>query len=167
MVPYSPLLFKTYKGHFNVELCSSVKSIRKNFNKVSDLAVFGVQNINENDEITRYQMGRYSSSNEAIWRILSFPIHHREPAIQHLAVHLENGQRVYFTEENILQRAFEPPKKTITEFFTLCHKNYVYDQFAKTLLYTDIPCYFTWNTSAKKWEPRKKGEPHPSIAGIF
>ncbi|XP_069968901.1 uncharacterized protein [Bactrocera oleae] len=170
VVPYSPLLSKTYKAHINVELCSSVKSIKyicKYVNKGSDLAVFGVQNINENDEIARYQMGRYISSNEAILRILSFPIHHREPAIQHLAVHLENGQRVYLTEENILQRAFEPPKATLTEFFTLCQKNNVNGQFAKKLLYTDIPCYFTWNTSAKKWEPRKKGEPHPSIPGIF
>ncbi|XP_018782737.1 PREDICTED: uncharacterized protein LOC108965030, partial [Bactrocera latifrons] len=80
VVPYSPLLSETYKAHINVDLCSSVKSIKyiyKYVHKGTDLAVFGVQNIN---------------SNEAIWRILSFPIHHREPAIQHLAVLLENGQ---------------------------------------------------------------------------
>ncbi|XP_055910582.1 uncharacterized protein LOC129944943 [Eupeodes corollae] len=130
----------------------------------SDLAMFGIQNINENDEIARYQMGKYISSNEAIWRILSFPIHHREPSIQHLAVHLENSQRVYFTEENVFQRAFEPPKTTLTGFFSLCQKTDAFGQFARTLLYTDIPCYFTWNMSTKKWEPRKKREPHPSIA---
>lgn len=28
VVPYSPLLCKTYKAHINVELCSSVKSIK-------------------------------------------------------------------------------------------------------------------------------------------
>lgn len=28
VVPYSPLLSKTYKAHINVELCSSVKSIK-------------------------------------------------------------------------------------------------------------------------------------------
>lgn len=70
------------------------------------MAIFEVQNINKNDEIARYQMGRYISSNEAIWHILSFPIHERDPAVQHL----ENGQRVYFTEENVLQRAFEAPQ---------------------------------------------------------
>jgi len=112
VVPYSPLLSKAYKAHINVEFCSSVKSIKyicKYVNKGSDLAVFEIQDINKNDEIARYQMGRYISSSEAIWRIFSFPIHEREPSVQHLAVHLENGQRVYFTEENIFQRAFETP----------------------------------------------------------
>ncbi|CAI6376451.1 unnamed protein product [Macrosiphum euphorbiae] len=112
-------------------------------------------------------MGRYISSNEAIWHILSFPIHERDPAVQHLAIHLENGQRVYFTEENVLQRAFEAPKTTLTEFFTLCQKPDVFGQFAKTLVYGDVPRYFTWNKSSKKWEPRKQGKPHPSITGIF
>ncbi|GFX27281.1 helitron_like_N domain-containing protein [Trichonephila clavipes] len=143
---------KTYKAHINVELCSSVKSIKyicNYVNKGSDLAIFEVQNINKNDEIARYQMGRYISSNEAIWHILSFPIHERDPAVEHLAIHLENGQRVYFTEENVLQRAFEAPKTTLTEFFTLCQKPDVFGQFAKTLVYGDVPRYFTWNKSSK------------------
>ncbi|GFQ69687.1 uncharacterized protein TNCT_566251 [Trichonephila clavata] len=112
-------------------------------------------------------MGRYISSSEAIWRILSFSIHEREPFVQHLAVHLENGQRVYFTEGNSFQRALEPPKTTLTAFFTLCQKPDVFGQFVKTLLYSDVPRYFTWNNSDKKWEPRKQGEPHPSISSIF
>ncbi|GFX09931.1 uncharacterized protein TNCV_3566091 [Trichonephila clavipes] len=70
-------------------------------------------------------MGRYISSNEAIWHILSFPIHERDPAVEHLAIHLENGQRVYFTEENVLQRAFEAPKTTLTEFLH-CVKNLMF-----------------------------------------
>ncbi|XP_025419167.1 uncharacterized protein LOC112689599 [Sipha flava] len=112
-------------------------------------------------------MGRYISSSEAIWRIFSFPIHEREPSVQHLAVHFENSQRVYFTEENIFQRAFETPKTTLTEFFTLCQKSDVFDQFTKTLLYTDVPRYFTWNKIGEKWESRKQGKSHPSIPGIF
>ncbi|GFV59955.1 ATP-dependent DNA helicase [Trichonephila clavipes] len=111
-------------------------------------------------------MGRYISSNEAIWHILSFPIHERDPAVEHLAIHLENGQRVYFTEENVLQRAFEAPKTTLTEFFFVSKPD-VFGQFAKTLVYGDVPRYFTWNKSSKKWEPRKQGKPHPSITGIF
>ncbi|XP_046686618.1 uncharacterized protein LOC124372283 [Homalodisca vitripennis] len=60
VVPYSPLLCKTYKAHINVELCSSVKSIKyicKYVHKGSDKAIFSVQNVNDNDEITRYQLG--------------------------------------------------------------------------------------------------------------
>lgn len=78
IVPYSPLLSKTYKAHINVEYYNSVQSIKyvcKYVNKGSDMAVFGVADANRNDEITQFQMGRYISSNEAIWRIFSFPIH--------------------------------------------------------------------------------------------
>ncbi|GBP92460.1 hypothetical protein EVAR_99636_1 [Eumeta japonica] len=99
VVPYNPLLSKMFQAHINVEYCNSVKSIKyicKYVNKGSDMAVFQiVQNSeqnNRNDEILMYQMGRYINSNEAAWRIFSFPIHEREPAVQHLAVHLENGQ---------------------------------------------------------------------------
>lgn len=100
----------------------SIKYICKYVNKGSDLAVFEVQNINRNDEITRYQMGRYISSNEAVWHIFSFPIHERDSPVQHLAVHLENGQRVYFSEKNFVQKALEPPKTTLTEFFYFVSK---------------------------------------------
>ena len=56
-----------------------------------------------------------------------FPIHERSPAFVHLAVHLQNGQRVYFTETNVQQRVLNPPDTTLTAFFSLC-KN---DSFAK------------------------------------
>ncbi|GFW07512.1 ATP-dependent DNA helicase [Trichonephila clavipes] len=105
IVPYSPLLSKTFKAHINVEYCNSVKSIKyicKYVNKESDMAVFGVGNVAAPlDEINQYQLGRYISSNEAVWRILSFPIHERHPTVVHLAVHLANGQRVYFTADNL------------------------------------------------------------------
>ena len=73
--------------------------------------------IKDFEEIVQYQAGRYISSNEAVWRILSFPIHERSPAVVHLAVHLQNGQRVYFTETNVQQRALNPPDTTLTAFF--------------------------------------------------
>ncbi|GBP35469.1 hypothetical protein EVAR_19979_1 [Eumeta japonica] len=64
------------------------------------MAVFIVGNVSAPlDEINQYQLGRYISSNEAVWRIL-FPIHERPPTVIHLAVLLENGQHVYFTADN-------------------------------------------------------------------
>lgn len=118
------------------------------------MAVFGVADYQNIDEIQQYQMGRYISSNEAVWRILSFPIHDRYPVVIHLAVHLENGQRVYFTAENVQQRAARPPGTTLTAFFELCEN----DDFARTLLYSEIPKYFTWNSSSKIFQRRKQGE---------
>ncbi|CAI6346155.1 unnamed protein product [Macrosiphum euphorbiae] len=167
VVPYSPLLSKTFKAHINVEYCNSVKSIKyicKYVNKGGDMAVFGVENRTRTiDEINQYQLGRYISSNEAIWRILSFQIHDRHPTVVHLAVHLENGQRVYFTAGNIRARAMSPPPTTLTAFFSLCNQ----DTFAKTLLYSEVPTYYRWNTSVKKFQRRIQGKAVEGHSGLY
>ena len=121
IVPYCPLLSKTFSNHYNVEYCNSIKSIKyvcKYVNKGSGMAVFGIADPNANDEVMKFQLGRYVSCNEAIWRLFSFTIHERHPTVVHLAVHLENGQRVYFTEANAAQRAERPPATTMTNFFS-------------------------------------------------
>lgn len=126
----------------------------KYINKGSDMAVFGLAN--QTDEITQFQMGRYISRNEAIWRIFSFNIHERYPPVQHL------GQRVYFTEENVQNKAEQLQNTTLTAFFQLCAS----DNFAKTLLYHKVPKYFTWNTSTKMFLRRKLGAILPEHAGV-
>ena len=72
-----------------------------------------------------------------------------------LAVHLENGQRVMFTEANALERAHSPPPETtLTAFFKLCTN----EIFAKTLKYAELPEYYTWNKGTREWQRRKRGE---------
>ncbi|XP_055903960.1 uncharacterized protein LOC129939820 [Eupeodes corollae] len=176
VVPYSPLLSKTFNAHINVEFCSSVKSIKyicKYVNKGIDMAVFRFENtnlnappINKDDEITLYQIGRYVSSNEAVWRIFGFPIHERDPAVTHLAVHLENDQRLYFTSETAFDCAISPPKITLSEFFELCNRADAFGAFTRTLLYSEAPRYFTW-AATKKWMPRKQGTPIDACPGLF
>ncbi|XP_057335011.1 uncharacterized protein LOC130673819 [Microplitis mediator] len=161
VVPYNPLLSKIFNAHINVEYCNSIKSIKyicKYINKGSDQATFSIKN--ENDEVEIFQSGRYISSAEAAWRILSFPIHERHPTVTHLAVHLENRQRVYFNERNCLDRVLAPPKTTLTAFFELCQT----DNFAKTLLYCEIPAYYTW--SENKFHRRKRGNDVPNYSDI-
>ena len=130
VVPYNKLLFRSMNCHCNVELCMSIKYVLKYVHKGCDQAMFALRS-SQVDEIADYQNARYVSSNEAAWRILEFPIHERDPPVQQLAVHLENGQRIYFTEDTAIDRAAgDPPKTTLTEFFALCQV----DDFAKTLL---------------------------------
>ncbi|GBN46169.1 hypothetical protein AVEN_237432-1 [Araneus ventricosus] len=152
VVPYSSILTKMFNAHINVEACSSVRAI-KYINKGSDQAIFNFKNAeleNTIDEVNIYQSGRYVSSNESIWRLLGFPLHERHPTVTHLAVHLENGERVYFNEINFRDIVSTPPKTTLTAFFELCRK----DDFAKRLLYVEVPRYYTWNTSTRKWKRR-------------
>lgn len=157
VVPYSPILSKAFKTHINVEFCNSVQSIKyicKYIYKGNDMAVFGLSDVNTNDEIKQYQLGRYISSSEAVWRILGFKIHDRYPAVMKLDVHLENGQRVYYTEKNVHQKILNPPNTTLVAFFKLCQK----DEFAKRLLYYEIPAYYTWNKTKKIFVRRIKGK---------
>ncbi|CAH2108543.1 unnamed protein product [Euphydryas editha] len=110
IVPYNLVLSHTFGAHVNVESCNSVKSIKyicNYLNKGSDQASFSVQDL---DEVTNYQAGRYISSSEAVWRIFRFPIHDRFPSVMHLAVHLENGQRIYFTEQDVVDKVINPKK---------------------------------------------------------
>lgn len=81
----------------------------------------------------------------------SFPFHERYPSVQQLAIHLENGQRVYFTNETAAQQSNAPRETTLTAFFKLCQE----DVFAQTILYHQLPSYHTWNN--KKWSRRKRG----------
>ncbi|XP_065832990.1 uncharacterized protein [Oscarella lobularis] len=138
VVPYSPFLSRTFDCHVNVEYCRSIcalKYLMAYLNKGKDKAVVGLANQHRNDEILRYQIARYISTNEGVWRMLQFPIHDHFPAVEQLQVHLENGQRTLFTVENAPDRAAEPPATTLTGFFELCSN----DDFAKTLLYIDVP----------------------------
>lgn len=113
---------KSFKSHINVEWCKSVSSI-KYITKGPDYASFKLvhgekendETSNKNkiiDEITNYTTGRYINSNEAAWRIFGFETHKRYPPIQHLDIHLENNERVYFTEQNA-STIVENPRPTI------------------------------------------------------
>jgi len=76
----------------------------------------------------------------------------RVPTVVNVAVHLENKQRVYFTEQNIQDRATNSPNTTLTAFFQLCQTG----DFARTLMYADIPTYYTKNAARKKFERRRE-----------
>lgn len=146
VVPYCPLLLKMYKSHINVESCNSVSAIKyimKYIMKGSDNAMFGLQmtgnnvNIDNSNEVKIYQSGGYVCSNEAVWRILYFSLHERFPTVISMAIHLENGQRVIFNQQNLAQQLQNPPMTTLTAFFDLCQN----DAFARRLLYHQIPQY--------------------------
>lgn len=142
VVPYNAVLSRSFGAHINVEYCNSVNSIEyvcKYVNKGTDQDTFALEN--KNDEVTTYENGRYISSSEAVWWIFCFPIHEHFPPVIHLAVHLENGQRTYFNQENITDRLNNSPNTTLLAFFKLCQVVFI----AKTLIYSDVPSYYVWH----------------------
>ena len=111
---------------------------------------------NVNNEVENYRNGRYISTNEAFWRIYSFPLHERYPAVVHLTVHIENGERIYFNNNQDLRDVVANRRKTtLTAYFELCQE----DLFARELIYPEVPKYYTWCTTNKEWKRRRQGTP--------
>lgn len=96
-------------------------------------------------------------------QIFSFPILEHNPVVIHLAIHLENGQHVYFINANVQQKAVNPPGTAMSAFFTLCQE----DTFARTLKYSEVPSYYTWYVTGKAFVRRRQGEPVDDLPGIF
>ncbi|GBP12603.1 hypothetical protein EVAR_10263_1 [Eumeta japonica] len=94
-------------------------------------------------------------------------IKQRDPvSVVQLAIHLENGQRLFFTNETAIDRAVNPPKTTLTEFFEFCNRADDFGAFARTLLYSQVRRYITW-AQTKKWMPRKQGSPVDACLNLF
>ncbi|KAM3381588.1 hypothetical protein P3S68_007161 [Capsicum galapagoense] len=112
VVPHNRKLLLTYGAHINVEWCNQsrfIKYLFKYVNKGHDRAtvVFSqnthVDGSSTIDEINMYYDCRYISPCEAVWRILKFPIHHREPPVEILLFHLEDEQYVFFSNEDPIE----------------------------------------------------------------
>ena len=156
IVPYNPLLLRAFGAHINMEVANSVRAIKyvcKYIYKGTELATFKLVDSSKHDEVTAFEVGRYISSHEASWRLFSFPVHGHQPHVEHLNIHLENGERVMFKETTSKEKLLTPKCTKLTAFFKLCAS----DEFAKTLLYTEVPRYYTWKSSAQKWVRRQRG----------
>ena len=160
VVPYNPFLLLVMNCHVNVEVCttiSSVKYIHKYITKGHDRASIRLTtpgDATDNvDEIKNYQDGRYVSASEACWRIFRFEISCMSHTICRLPVHLPNQQYVAFGSNENLQSVMERNTATkLTSFFAVCAQ----EQEAKELTYRDFPKYYAWNSSLKSWKRRER-----------
>lgn len=157
VVPYNPYLLLKYRSHINVEVCASVQAIKyihKYVYKGADRTTIAVTATD--DEIARYVHCRYICPCESIWRLFEFPTHQEFPPIQHLAVHLQGEQIVYFPDDvspTELAARTATARSTLMGFFeyNTIHKE------SRQYLYSEFPAHFTWDTRARMWKPRKKG----------
>ncbi|XP_024874095.1 uncharacterized protein LOC112456045, partial [Temnothorax curvispinosus] len=141
VVPYSPLLSETFKAHINVKYCNSVKSIKyicKYVNKGSDMAVFGVENA--------FAWHQSMKSNDINWDAT-------------LVAMKLFGVFSHFQFMNVIQQLF------IWQY--ILKMDSTYDLFARTLLYSEVPKYYTWNASAKKFQRRKQGKPVEGYSNLY
>jgi len=117
IVPYNRYLLMKYQTHINVEVCTTVKSVKyeyiyKYIYKGYDCATTSIssEGVIDHDEIKTYLDSRWVGSCEACWRILEYEMHYQNHSVVRLDCHLPNEQRMYYREGEE-QRAVDVPKK--------------------------------------------------------
>ncbi|XP_043228033.1 uncharacterized protein LOC122384558 [Amphibalanus amphitrite] len=179
IVPYNPHILRSMDSHVNVEVIThamgAIRYCIKYVTKGTDMIMFAVQPDGVIDEVAQYQQSRFLGSMEAAWRLQDRPIHGHHPPVQQLQLHMDNDERrVVFRDDANLDAVLDGEQinhSMLTSFFELCQV----DEFAATLLYTEVPRYYTWQVRRGRgadarpahWRRRLRGQPHPDVPGVF
>ena len=166
VVPYNPHLLMKFNCHMNVEVCTTVKSVKyifKYIHKGNDAAHIEIrQNYLNHDEILQHLNARYVGPHQAVFRIMQYKMREKSHTIIRLAVHLPLQQNVYYRDGNE-QRALQVGRETtLTAFLKLNEE----DENAHQFLYHEIPEHYTFNKQAKKWHPRRS-QTRPIIGRLY
>ncbi|XP_020999390.2 uncharacterized protein LOC110281460 [Arachis duranensis] len=158
VVPYNPWLLLKYDCHINVEICSSIKSIKylyKYCYKGPDRVAMEVHNSSNVDEVQQFVDARWIVAPEACWRIFKFNLYRMYPSVERLQIHLPNQHQVSFYDHQTIPEILNDDyfsRTILTEFFALNREE---DQQSRHLLYRKIPEYYTWHNKEKEWRRRK------------
>ncbi|SGY77439.1 BQ5605_C005g03639 [Microbotryum silenes-dioicae] len=165
-VPYSPYLCAKYNAHINVEAVTTIGAIKYLFKYVykgPDRAVARVERAANGegaredepvrDEINEFVEGRYISAPEAVHRLFGFSVGRVWPPVNRLPVHLENQQSVQINPNEPLPLDTPPTRSKLTGFFDLCAAA-PDGEHTTTLLYTNVPRYYSWNKEKLRWKRR-------------
>ncbi|SGZ34846.1 BQ5605_C075g12927 [Microbotryum silenes-dioicae] len=165
-VPYSPYLCAKYNAHINVEAVTTISAIKYLFKYVykgPDRAVARVERAANGegaredepvrDEINEFVEGRYISAPEAVHRLFGFSVGRVWPPVNRLPVHLENQQSVQINPNEPLPLDTPPTRSKLTGFFDLCAAA-PDGELTTTLLYTNVPRYYSWNKEKLRWKRR-------------
>jgi hypothetical protein len=163
VIPYNPWLSAKYGAHINVEIATSVTSVKylyKYVYKGHDRATISVERDIDDpvDEINEYLDARYVSAAEACWLIFSFSMHQLHPSVIRLHLHLEGQHMVAYnpyaeTTDQVLARS-ATETTTLTAFYEACRQ---YPDLTSDLLYPDLPSRFRWDNEAKRRVRRLSG----------
>jgi len=149
VVPYNPTLLLSFNSHINVEIVSSIKSVKylyKYIYKGHDTASIIIgENVNKtiiHDEIQDFIEALYVGPVEACWRILNKPLQEKSHAIFRLPVHLPNEHNVII-DDNINNNAIRSAIERVTMLIDYFELN-APDEGAKQYLYSDIPSHYVF-----------------------
>ncbi|KAI5402370.1 hypothetical protein KIW84_050113 [Lathyrus oleraceus] len=157
VVPYNPWLLLKYDCHINVEICSSIKSIKylyKYVYKGPDRVAMEVHKGSYMDEVQQYVDARWICAPEALWKMFRFTLYRLYPSVERLQIHLPNRHQVRFYDHQQIADVLnnERNSKTmLTQFFALN----LQDPQARKYLYREIPEHYCWNKWDMEWHRRR------------
>ena len=154
VVPYNPYLTKRYGCHINVEIVTSLKSVKylfKYVHKGHDRATLELKY--NNNEIDAHVDARYVGPAEACWRLFGFKLHALSHNVERLAVHLPGENSIPFQESKERDALDKVKPSTLEAWFN-------FNKADKTgehahVHYIDIPQYCTWNKK-NGWQKRQR-----------
>lgn len=161
VVPYNPGLLEKFDCHLNIEVCTSIRSVKylyKYTYKGPDKACLD----RSIDEVSQFLDSRYCGAPEAAWRLFGFPLQGRSHHVERLPIHLPLEKTVTFrsgSEEAAVTNALSRDSK-LEAWFRL--NGQVSDLDASTaalirsLRYPEVPRYFVWNSKTCSWTRRAK-----------
>jgi len=95
------------------------------------------------DEIEAHLSGRLLTVSEAVYRLLSLPLHNEWPHVVRLDIHLPKQQTMIFDPTADEQSIIEQLTTTVSSLMAWFTLN-ADDAFARTLLYADVPEHYTF-----------------------
>ncbi|EEC69243.1 hypothetical protein OsI_38264 [Oryza sativa Indica Group] len=106
------------------------------------------------NEIDNYLECRCVTPNDAAWRLQQFDIHHTDPSVERLPVHLPFENNVIFTEDDDLEEVIEDPNSSTTKLTAWLEANRE-NPSARQLTYIEFPEHWTWHNQGKYWDGRR------------
>ncbi|TVU44908.1 hypothetical protein EJB05_04371 [Eragrostis curvula] len=112
------------------------------------------------DLLVKYQAHiNVEAVNRDAWRLLEFDIHHTNPAVERLPVHLPLENNVLYTEEDYLEEVIENSRNAVTKLTAWFEANRSSLPHASEFTYVEFPEHFTWHADSKYWAPRHNNRP--------
>eukprot|EP00794_Sanderia_malayensis_P002293 gene2293-biopygen2036 len=173
VVPHNIKLLLKFDCHMNVEVCTTVKSVKyifKYIHKGNDMAHVEIREGREeanarqdivHDEIRQYLNSRYVGPHQAVYKLMQYEMHDKSHTIIRLAIHLPDQQPVCFTDPE--QAAQRNNDSMLMAYFSLNQR----EQNSHQYLYQDIPEHYTFNKSTKQWQQRKRRAAKCVIGRIY
>ncbi|XP_026383485.1 uncharacterized protein LOC113278984 [Papaver somniferum] len=169
-VPYNSWLLKKYDYHINVEICSSVQSVKYLYKYVwkgVDRVSMEVSNEKEAEyEIKQFVDARWICPQEDLWWIYKYQKNKIYPLVLSLQVHLKDRQKILLPEGSTVRDVMRREKASHTQLTEFFKKNQE-DEFARTLLYKQFPEHYMWDKPLKQWKRRQRDNKVISRVNIF